>query len=817
MPQKIPGIGEDVSGLMPAIGADVSHLMDASPAQPAAAPDSSSFVDGAVNFVKGFAHSVDPRPALKLLYDTAQGMAGVSQGRPGDAQAFMDDLKGLGKAQIDQFTKAKQAYHEGRISEAVGHTIAGALPLVGPAAANAGEKIGAGNVAEGLGEGAGLIAGMKAPAIVSKVVPKSISSGFGGIVNPNPVAAEAVAFGERAGIPIDAATATGSDVIRSVQKKVSDSMGGAGIAERFKAQQAQKLASVGEQLAAKANQGGPTVTPLQAGEAAQGAVRDVVHGKNVEATTAYDKLRDLAEQNRETVETRAPQPAPDGSAAMFTTRGNALPDDVFESAYADAKTNGYNGTRGDLRRRFDEELSSGFRAYEDKAATEAEYGPQALLSSIKKLGGLRPFDTEIGSGRKLSGDFASLHETFKSDAWGQKGRGVFRDQGLALDDMVDQLRQDPRWKHIIADDHDLLNVLDEVGRDGPVGKNAKPTVEQALMLTEARPGAQWWTKRTEADLALPVDLRSVKSVLQPTYQRLMREAQIAPASVMGDKATALKALDRLMTAPDQAPLTEVDAALSDLKSFARADNPDLRSIGQGVVANAVKHLDGLVRGTAAKAGPDVLAALEQGRKATQEKYSAAAVLDGLETGRGEAVQAYKRLTAPGDSAVGQLRDVLTQAPQTAPHLARATLDELLTKATAGGSFEHAAAINESWRKLGPETKQLLYKDPAYISDLDNYFRLAKKIAENPNPSGTARINNLFNAASAAVGYPVAKLVYSPAGVKLLTQGLRLPVQSPTLMAAYTTRLTAALQQAKALDPAMADERREETPTTIGRR
>jgi len=310
-----------------------------------------------------------------------------------------------------------------------------------------------------------------------------------------------------------------------------------------------------------------------------------------------------------------------------------------------------------------------------------------------------------------------------------------------------------------------------------------------------------------ADVALPVDLRTVKQVLKPAYDRLMREGEIAP--LMGEKATAARALDRLMKSPDHASLSAVDGALGELKTFARADNPDLRSIGQGVVLGAVKQLDAQVKATAAKAGPSVLKALEDGRKATIGKYAAADVLKGLETGQGEAVAAFRRLTAPGDSAIAQLRDVAKQAPAVKPQLARAVLDQLIGDATAGGGFEHAARLETTWSKYGPETKALLF-EKAHVADLDNFFRLARKLAENPNPSGTAKVNNLFNAASTVVGYPVAKLLYSPAGVKLLTQGFVIPLRSPTVAASYSARLTSALKQAAAREPVLAQENRNES-------
>lgn len=79
----------------------------------------------------------------------------------------IDTAKALITAQTEQLAKAKKMYAEGRYSEAIGHLGAGVLPLVGPPAANAGERIGSGDVAGGLGEAAGLIASVEAPRVIS--------------------------------------------------------------------------------------------------------------------------------------------------------------------------------------------------------------------------------------------------------------------------------------------------------------------------------------------------------------------------------------------------------------------------------------------------------------------------------------------------------------------------------------------------------------------------------------------------------------------------------------------------------------------------
>lgn len=69
-----------------------------------------------------------------------------------------DTVKGLIDAHAAQLDKAKAAYADGHYSEAAGHLAAAALPVVGPAAANAGERIASGDIAGGAGEGAALLA-----------------------------------------------------------------------------------------------------------------------------------------------------------------------------------------------------------------------------------------------------------------------------------------------------------------------------------------------------------------------------------------------------------------------------------------------------------------------------------------------------------------------------------------------------------------------------------------------------------------------------------------------------------------------------------
>jgi hypothetical protein len=106
----------------------------------------------------GAAQNVDPGSAVgRFASGLWQNINPVTMVK-GLAQVVSSPIE-TGKAVVgqmgEQWEKAYHAGAEGRYSEMVGHGVAGSLPLIGPAAAAAGERIGSGDVAGGLGEGVG--------------------------------------------------------------------------------------------------------------------------------------------------------------------------------------------------------------------------------------------------------------------------------------------------------------------------------------------------------------------------------------------------------------------------------------------------------------------------------------------------------------------------------------------------------------------------------------------------------------------------------------------------------------------------------------
>src|SRR5690606_34128913 len=164
-----------------------------------------------------------------------------------------------------------------------------------------------------------------------------------------------------------------------------------------------------------------------------------------------------------------------------------------------------------------------------------------------------------------------------------------------------------------------------------------------------------------------INLTAVRTRLKPLYERLKREAKLVP--LMGDKAKALTALDRLMKGPKIVPASVADAALSDLKAMARFKGmPELRPEGKGAAAQAVQVLEDQVQRAVAQGGPEATTLRNIGRQATKEKYAVGEILDEL---RHEPVKAYRQATLPGDQNIAYLRQLAKIAPNELPKIGRA--------------------------------------------------------------------------------------------------------------------------------------------------
>jgi hypothetical protein len=324
------------------------------------------------------------------------------------------------------------------------------------------------------------------------------------------------------------------------------------------------------------------------------------------------------------------------------------------------------------------------------------------------------------------------------------------------------------------------------------GKKAGDAYDQ-LRQIEADPQNAKIIATAEGPKAVPLaaDMRGVKQALQPIYDEMKQRLPIAQQQAN----PGLKAVENILQGEDFVPASVAEGNLGALKSIARDSAlPQARRLAM----NAIDQLDGEVKAAVNQAGPDAIQALERGRALTRAKYSA---LDVLDTLKNEPVKVFDQLTARRDTQLNLLRDVQRQAPQEMPKLGRAFLEGLFDQATQEGGFGKAGTIANKWEALGTESKNLMFQNPGLIQDLDNFFRIARRISENPNPSGTASTLASVTTAGVVVTNPVtglsyilgsnllARALFNPRAAQAINEGLRLPISAPGAgKAAYLLKL-----------------------------
>lgn len=100
----------------------------------------------------------------------ASGIPGfVRNGPVGAIQDQYEVGKSILQSQFEEYRKAKEAQAQGRTSEMVGHSVAAAVPFVGPILGRMGEQIGNGQISEAIGEGLVNAAMFGAPKIAGGV------------------------------------------------------------------------------------------------------------------------------------------------------------------------------------------------------------------------------------------------------------------------------------------------------------------------------------------------------------------------------------------------------------------------------------------------------------------------------------------------------------------------------------------------------------------------------------------------------------------------------------------------------------------------
>lgn len=190
-------------------------------------------------FVRGVASQLNPIAAIK-------GIAGAVANPK-------ETFRGQLQAMDEQWEKAGQASN---IPEAAGRAIAGSIPLIGPAAANIGERIGTGeDKATALGEGTGLVLSAGLPSAIQKGGSLALRGAnklrapFAGEIDP---AVSAATARTGAGIDLPAGAVSTSKPVATMEAIAMKGFGGDATAGRY-VNAANELTSRANHLVARAS------------------------------------------------------------------------------------------------------------------------------------------------------------------------------------------------------------------------------------------------------------------------------------------------------------------------------------------------------------------------------------------------------------------------------------------------------------------------------------------------------------------------------------------------------------------------------------
>lgn len=687
--------------------------------------DEPTWMDSATNFFKEALKSVNPIAINQGMADALWDPRGA--------------LAGILNAQGEVGAKAKAEFEKGNYAQGARHAINWLLPVVGPRLDQAGDFMQEGEFAKGLGatvDVAGQVAGPKAVGNLTRggvKVPALVK-------NPNPVDAAAVQAGLRAGVPVDAATASGNPYVRGVQRlSEHTTLAGAHVGQQAAAGAAAGLSDWGAALANKVAPG-PARTIEQAGESLQTSI-------------AARAARDAAGRGR---------------------AGERLAGKVHPTAVA-RETAG-QGTRDSIAVRRGALHEEAGVAYDGLRAIEADPANAVSIPEMITLPTSSGTPLRVPSGQTTTVALP-VDQTAAKAAFAPLREHLLQTMPLA------QRQASPGLLAI----ENILNGPDMVPLSvADANLSALKRIARQASSPDTANVSQGLAKAAISQLDAAVQRAATKA--GPEATRLLREGRNAVKA----KYAAQEVLEALHTEPvrvvDQLtrPRDVALRQLQDVQKLAPAEMPKI----------ARAYVDGLLEADAGTAtrqwqqlGAQSKAILIQDPKLRQALDTffrpgpgpAGSAAEVLKTLPQEPVRVLTQATYAKDAGIAKLDALARLAPEQMPVVGRALLDDMLGQATAKGGFDGAAGLKRQWDQLGPRTKQALFKDTAHVRELDHFFHLASRM--NPSlGSPTAYLMgmgahawNFTNPVSFAVqeltGATVAKLLHSPAGVKALTRGM----------------------------------------------
>jgi hypothetical protein len=715
--------------------------------------------------------SEDPGGYWQGMWDELPNLKQALFGMAGAMAQPLDTLGNLSERQWDQLRQADKAVEAGDYPRAIQHAIGFGIPVLGPGMSDIVEDGRTNGLRHAMGRAMtfGLMNAL--PEAGNRFTGKPLVRGatvVPGTENPNAVSEAAYQYLESKGVPIPAGRRTGNKFLMTTQEAGENTFGGSRIAQRTEAQQAAALQADAARLA---NQAHPTpmtpqsagedvtralganskaiqqgletdaadlanrahpqpVVPLQAGQDLREAAEAKVTGLAQQADAAYKPFHDAARDPR------------NARKVVVATDEHAKP--IFEQMNMPVWIGTLQNQIRPLVREWEmlvepakRNASRGFTAMESILNWDKGQWMPADLAE-KALGGLKDL---VRSGKYESKGGAEFAKAMRDENQGVAGLAVSELQNQidaaatkAGPDAVNGLKA---GRQLTAQRYDLA--------DNVVNKMAQEPVQGYGQMVYAGDSGIGYSGRVGQELPaeMPKVGRAFFDGLRDVIDAKGWKAAKAKWDALGDET-------KRMLFRDPALRGDIDAFFHQGTEFADTD-----------IMKEVSH---------------------------------------------EPVAVFNKLTGPKDAQINFINRVNDIAPQELPKVGRAYLEGMFDRAAAEGGWSHAKSLFNEWEKLGDETKKLLFPNPMHRADLDKFFLATKTLAEPMNPSRTAMtlvtmhegemwltavptatalagsghvvgagLTMLPPTAISLAGWQVTKLLHSPAGVKLLRDGMRMPV------------------------------------------
>lgn len=296
-----------------------------------------------------------------------------------------------------------------------------------------------------------------------------------------------------------------------------------------------------------------------------------------------------------------------------------------------------------------------------------------------------------------------------------------------------------------------------------------------------------------ADVAMPVDVRGMKTLVAPLEARLSRAWE--PAQQYASRG--LHAMRSILNGPDYISARDAELSLGGLKRLSREDPQGIA--GGDVARQLIPQLQQRVDSAVSAIDPRAAQQLRQGREWTRVSHEIRDVLDEL---RQEPVQAYGQMTERRDTSIDRLRNIEREAPGSGRIIGRAWLEEELNNAMATGGFTKTQTLLNHLNSLGRAQLEIMFPNPVLRQNIREFALAGQKYGANPNPSGTAHVLTATGSVSGVGGFVsplavigsnlgaagLAGLLYSPRTARTLLRGMRIPLGNNAANAMWMTNL-----------------------------